>query len=71
MEQHKLQVLAGQASPGHHGVTVPCAGVGGGAAEEGATVTPVGRWDRSYYSHHWLHANPCNRTYPIEYRYIR
>ena len=43
MELHKLQVLARQARPGDHGVPVSCAGVGGGAAEEGTAVTPVGR----------------------------
>lgn len=38
VELHELQVLAGQASPGHHGGAVAGAGVGGCAAEVGAPI---------------------------------
>lgn len=44
MELYKLQILAGQASSGHHCISVSCASVGRCAAEIGSSITPVRKY---------------------------
>lgn len=46
----ELQVLAWQAGAGHHGGAVSCAGVGGGAAEKGASIPTVETRTLSIYN---------------------
>lgn len=40
MELYKLQVLAGQASSGHHCISISCTSVGRCAAEKRSSITP-------------------------------
>lgn len=40
MELYKLQILAGQASSGHHCISIPRTSVGRCAAEIGSSITP-------------------------------
>lgn len=43
MELYKLQILAGQASSGHHCISVSGTSVSRRAAEVGSSVTPVNK----------------------------
>lgn len=48
MELYKLQILAGQASSGHHCISITGTSVGRCAAEIGSSITP-GREDSTHF----------------------
>lgn len=73
MELHKLQILAGEASSGHHRISVSRAGVSRRAAEIGSSVTAGNRdkcWVTQLDSHVSLKSTKQpsrweRETYPV------